>query len=122
MRNEAKEEIEEEAEEFDLAPIPDEIEVDIAEAPENPFRNHYLERQAPGGTIPIARFLGKNTKVAKEIVRRYNAFDDIVGVLQDIHTHTSDNEYAEMLASRALRKYRLNERPDSYEPNQFHEL
>jgi hypothetical protein len=44
-----------------------------------------------------------------ELVRRYNAFEELVGVLQDIHTHTDDRDYSMLLAANVLNKYELHD-------------
>lgn len=51
---------------------------------------------------------GVLSKMAEEIVFRYNAFEELVGVLQDIHTHTDDHDYAMLLAANVLNKYELH--------------
>lgn len=52
---------------------------------------------------------GVLSEMAEKIVFRYNAFEELVGVLQDIHTHTSDHDYAMLLAANVLNKYELHD-------------
>ena len=118
MRDEAQEKIEEEFEEYDPGSLPDEIDVDITQHPHKPLCDHYLHRDAPGGHVPIARVFSEDPTVAKEIVRRYNAFDDLVGVLQDIVTHTKDDA-ARTWANQVLEEHNITDRPDTYNPEKY---